>query len=98
MMNEIFYNGINLKGIIQRVLLPYQVTQLNEKEQSLLEITLQKLPQAEQAKIMGIADEIFLDEMPLDVKEGRWWYSVLYGIIEYLQEQDYQQAEQTARC
>ena len=96
MMNEISYTGINLKEITQKVSLPYQVTQLNEQERSVLERKLQELSPEEQAKIMGIADEIFLDEMPFIVKEGRWWHSVLYGVVEYLQEQYNQQSQEAA--
>ncbi len=85
-----------LQNLVEKVQLPYQVTQLNKDEISILEQKFNKLSDKDRAKVIGIAEEIFDSDMLYSVKEGRWFYSFMYGIVEFLQEHDYQQAEQTS--
>lgn len=88
-----------LKNLVEKIYLPYQVTQLNKNEISLLEKKFDELSDKELIEVIRIAKEIFDSEMPGDVKEeeGRWYYSLIYGVAEFLQENYYQQAEQ-ATC
>ncbi|MGB9708003.1 MAG: hypothetical protein ACPLXC_01590 [Candidatus Pacearchaeota archaeon] len=85
-----------IENLIQKVQLPYQVTQLSKEELGILEKKFYEISGENQATVVKIAEEIFDSEMPLIVKDGRWFYCLIYGVIEFLQENYKQQSEQTS--
>ncbi|MCX8194253.1 MAG: hypothetical protein N3G19_02745 [Candidatus Pacearchaeota archaeon] len=79
-----------LVDLLDAIVLPYQVVQLNKTELSALEKKFYELSDENRAEVIRIAEEIFDSEMPREVKKGRWYYCLMYGVVEFLQEQQNQ--------
>ena len=87
-----------IESLIQKVQVPYQVTQLSKDELGILEKKFYELSDADQAAVMKIAEDMFESEMPSIVQEGRWFYCWMYGVTEFLQENYKEQACETTTC
>lgn len=91
------YNSKIISDLLDSIILPYQVTELNKMALSALEKKFDELSDKNKARVIEIAEEIFDSEMPPRVKEGRWYYCLMYGVVEFLQEQQNQyKAKETA--
>ncbi|MEM2933142.1 MAG: hypothetical protein QW622_02975 [Candidatus Pacearchaeota archaeon] len=88
----------SFKDLVDSIILPYQVTLLDKVKLGALEKKFEEFSEENKAKVVKIAEEIFDSEMPANVKEGRWYYCLMYGVIEFLQEQqnNYQTKETTS--
>lgn len=80
------YNKL-LRTLLEDITLPYQVTQLDNIALGALERKFEELSEENKAKVVKIAEEIFDSEMPSVVKNGRWYYCLMYGVVEFLQEE-----------
>lgn len=87
----------DLEDILKKVQLPYDVTKLGKDELGILEEKFNGLSDEDKIKVVGIAGEIFDDryEMP-DVKDGRWYLCLMYGVVEFSQQKYKKQACETA--